>query len=60
MEGAGKALLAIITGAFVVAIVAMVVSQQSSAGTVITDFATGFSNIIKAATGPFSGTSSTG
>ena len=55
MEKAGEAFVAIITGAFIVAIVAVIVSTRGQTPAVIQAGGTALSGIIRAAVGPVMG-----
>jgi membrane DNA delivery protein len=55
MDKAGEALIAIVTAAFTVAIVAVLVSQRANTSGVLTGFGQALSGIINAAVSPLGG-----
>jgi hypothetical protein len=57
-DGAGRALLAIVTAVIGLAIVSVVLSNQAQTGTIISDSGQALSSVIGAATAPITGASS--
>lgn len=58
MDKAAEVLLALITGAFGLAIIAVILSKNAQTGSVLTSFGTALSGIINAAVSPINGSGS--